>query len=126
MKKIKTVRTTIHWLSFTYVLYIFSKASILKIIEADDMVQGMASFGFNRTWTILIGYGELLGVLGLLAGIWRNKLKNASALYLFPFSVGALMVHFSHKDYMDHYDALFSACALIVLLGTDKHFDIKL
>lgn len=126
MIKSNIARQTVHWLSFAYVLYIFGKASILKVMRDEDMVQGMASFGFNGTWNLLIGYGELLGVLGLLAGIWRNKLKNAAALFLFPFSVGALMVHFSHGDYWDFYDALFSACALIILLGTDNYFEIRL
>lgn len=90
------------------------------------MMEGMSAFGFNKAWTLLIGYLELLGVLGLLAGIIFSEIKNASVIFLFPFSVGALMVHFAHRDYHDFYEAFIVTVLSVVLLATDKSFKIIL
>jgi uncharacterized membrane protein YphA (DoxX/SURF4 family) len=90
------------------------------------MMKGMEMFGFNKTWTLFIGYGELVGVIGLIVGIWTHEVKNASVLFLFPFSVGALMVHFAHSDYLDFYDALICCAASIILLASDKFFKVIL
>lgn len=90
------------------------------------MMDGMSGFGFNKAWTLVIGYLELLGVLGLLTGIISNEVKNASVIFLFPFGVGALMVHFAHRDYHDYYEALIVTVLSVVLLATDKSFKIVL
>jgi uncharacterized membrane protein YphA (DoxX/SURF4 family) len=119
-------RFTIHWAGFSYFLYIFGNASLSKVFKTPEMMAGMESFGFGEHWTLLIGYGELLGVAGLIAGFWYRPIKNAAVLWLFPFCVGALMVHFSHQDYQDHYDALFCCIASIMILVNDKMFKINL
>ncbi len=116
----------VHWLIYAYYLYLFGYASLLKIFQHPPMMQGMAAFGFDRSWTLFIGYGELIGFIGLLAGIFIHQIKNAAILYLFPFSVGALMVHFAHNDYHDFYDALYCSAASIVLLATDRYFKVVL
>jgi hypothetical protein len=90
------------------------------------MIKGMEALGFNKTWSLIIGYGELIGVIGLFTGLWIHGVKNASVIFLFPFAVGALMVHFAHAEYNHFYDALFCSFAAIVLLATDKHFRIQL
>ncbi len=90
------------------------------------MLEGMESLGFNETWTLLIGAGELLGVFGLLVGIIYHKVKNLATLWLLFFAVGALAVHFAHKDYTDYYDALFGSLAAFLLLISDRHFKLEL
>ena len=116
----------IHWVSYCIYLYIFAKASILKIIHHQPMMDGMVVLGFNKTWTLIIGYMELLGVLGLLTGLFFHEAKNAAVIFLFPFSVGALMVHFAHHDYNVFYDALAATVLSVILLSTYKSFKIIL
>ena len=116
----------IHWIAYCYYVYLFGYASLVKVIQKKEMMEGMEMLGFNRTWTLFIGVGELLGVVALIAGFWSHQLKNAGVIYLLPFAIGALMVHFSHKDYTDFYDALFGAIAALVILYTDKYFRIVL
>lgn len=116
----------VHWLLYAYYAYLFGYASLMKVFQHESMLQGMAAFGFSRTWTLFIGYSELIGFIGLLAGIFTHQVKNASILYLFSFSVGALMVHFAHNDYHDFYHALYCSAASIVLLATDRNFKIVL
>ena len=76
-------------------MYLFGYASLFKVFEVTSMMEGMASFGFNRLWTLFIGYGELLGILGLVIGIRYHNVKNVAAILLLFFAVGALMVHFA-------------------------------
>jgi hypothetical protein len=68
----------------------------------------------------------LLGVVGFLLGLWNHPIKNASVLWLFPFAIGALMVHFAHNDYHDSYDALMVCRISLILLLTDKHFKVNI
>lgn len=116
----------IHWLAFTYYLYLFGYASLFKVFKKQSMVEGMKDLGFNETWTLFIGVGELLGVIALVIGIFHHEFKNAGVIWLLPFAVGALMVHFAHHDYRYYYDALFGCIAAVIILYTDKHFAIFL
>lgn len=116
----------IHWLTFCYYVYLFGYASLFKVFQKKEMMEGMESLGFNKTWTLCIGFGELIGVLALIIGLWSHQIKNAAVIYLFLFAVGALMVHFAHHDYVDFYDALFGAISGVVLLATDKYFKVVL
>jgi len=116
----------IHWIVYAYYCYLFGYASLFKLFQKQSMMEGMLSLGFNKTWTIAIGIGELLGVVGLLAGLWIHEIKNASVLWLFLFATGALMVHFAHHDYQDFYDALWGCIAAVILLATDRNFKIIL
>ena len=120
------IRQLIHWGTFAYYVYLFGYASLFKVFQKESMMVGMLSFGFDKTWTLLIGYGELLGVVGLLVGIWYHEVKNLAVLWLFPFAVGALMVHFAYDDYQTFYGALFGCIASVVLLATDKHFKLTI
>ena len=116
----------IHWIAYAYYAYLFGYASLFKIIQKKQMVDSMASLGFGKSWTLLIGYAELLGWLALILGIWFHQLKNAAVLWLFPFAIGALMVHFAHHEYKHFYSALFGCICSVVLLLTNKHFRIIL
>ncbi len=123
MKKMKEI---VHWIAYAYYVYLFGYASLFKVFQKTSMMEGMQYFGFGKTWTLLIGYGELAGVVALLIGIWKRPLKNAAVLWLFPFAIGALMVHFSHNEYQHFYGALFGCITSVVLLLTDKHFRVVL
>lgn len=122
----KKIQATIHWIAFSYYVYLFGYASLFKVFKKQEMMENMKMLGFGEIWTLLIGYGELLGVVGLFIGLWYHKVKNASVLWLFLFAVGALMVHFAHNDYQYFYGALFGSITSILLLLTDKHFRIVL
>lgn len=122
----QTMQTVIHWAAYTYYVYLFGYASLFKVFQEINMMEGMRSFGFGKTWTSVIGYGELLGVIGLIIGLWHHEVKNAAVLWLFPFAIGALMVHFAHRDYLDFYDALLGCITAVVILITDKYFRVIL
>jgi RsiW-degrading membrane proteinase PrsW (M82 family) len=120
----KVFSQIIHWAAFSYLIYTFGYASLFKVFQKQSMMENMRDFGFGKIWTLFIGYGELLGVLGLIVGICHNQVKNLSTLWLFPFAIGALMVHFAYNDYKHFYTALFCCITCFVLLITDKNFKI--
>lgn len=122
----ENLKTLIHWLSYCYYLYIFGYAGLFKVIQKPQMMQSMESLGFNKTWTIFIGFAEIIGVAALLAGIVEPKLKNAAVLYLFPFAVGAFVTHMAHQEYRHFYNSLIVCILSIILLLTDKQFYIRL
>ncbi|MEJ4089214.1 DoxX family protein [Galbibacter orientalis] len=115
-----------HWGAYGYLIYAFGYASLFKVFQKQSMMENMNNFGFGKIWTLSIGYGELLGVIGLINGFWIHQVKNLSTIWLLPFAIGALMVHFAHNDYKYFYTALFSCIACIALLITDKNFKILL
>lgn len=122
----KTTLLIIHWATYAYYLYVFGYASLFKVFQKSSMMEGMEAFGFGKTWALFIGYGELLGVIGLIAGLWIHEVKNAAVLWLFPFAVGALMVHFAHHEYQYYFNALFGCIGSLILLATDKYFRVVL
>ncbi|MBO6588678.1 MAG: DoxX family protein [Muricauda sp.] len=115
-----------HWVAYGYLIYAFGYASLFKVFQKQSMMDNMSNFGFGKIWTLFIGYGELLGVIGLVVGLWRHQVKNLSTLWLFPFAIGALITHFAHHDYEYFYTALYCCVASMVLLATDKNFKIIL
>lgn len=116
----------VHWAAYAYYVYLFGYASLFKVFQIERMMEGMNDLGFNKTWTLLIGYAELIGLFALVAGLWYRPAKNAAVLWLFPFAIGALMVHFAHNDYQYFYGAFFGCVSSVVLLVTDKHFRVVL
>src|SRR5690606_30673905 len=109
-----------------YYFYVFGYASLFKVFLKQSMMQSMQSLGFNKVWTILIGIGELLGVLLIVIGIFKPPLKNAGILLLFPFAIGAFTAHMAHNEYSHYYNSLAVCILTIVLLTTDKRFKITL
>lgn len=121
MEKITAI---IHWLSFTYYLYVFGYASLFKVFQKKSMMESMQNLGFNKTWTILIGIGELIGVILLVIGLFKPQYKNLAILFLLPFAVGAFTAHMAHQEYHHFYNSLIMCILTIVLLITDKSFKI--
>jgi len=119
----ETIKSVAHWLSYAYYLYVFGYASLFKVFQKSAMMQSMQSLGFNKTWTIIIGIGELTGVVLLLIGLYNPQFKNVAVLLLFPFAVTA---HMAHQEYHHFYNSLLMCVLSIVLLATDKTFKIIL
>ncbi len=94
-------------MSYAYYLYVFGYASLFKVFQKQSMMQSMDSLGFNKTWTLGIGVGELLGVL-----------------LLFPFAIGAFTAHMAYGEYHHFYNSLMMCILSVVLLATDKNFKI--
>ncbi len=122
----ETTRTIIHWLSYAYYLYVFGYASLFKIFQKPSMMESMQSLGFNKTWTIMIGIAELIGVLLIVIGIFTPHVKNAGILFLFPFAIGAFTAHMAHQEYNHFYNSLLMCILTIILLATDKNFKISI
>src|SRR5690606_38474890 len=116
------ITKVIHWVSYAYYLYVFGYAALFKVFQKESMMQSMESLGFNKTWTILIGTCELIGVVLLLFGIYKPRYKNLGILLLFPFAVGAFTAHMAHQDYQYFYGALLMCVVSVVLLVTGKTF----
>lgn len=123
MEKITAI---IHWLSFTYYLYVFGYASLFKVFQKKSMMESMQNLGFNKTWTILIGIGELIGVILLIIGLFKPQYKNLAVLFLLPFAVGAFTAHMAHQEFHHFYNSLIMCILTIVLLLTDQNFKIIL
>lgn len=115
-----------HWIAYGYLIYVMGYASLFKVFQKQSMMESMSNLGFGKIWTLFIGYGELLGVIGLIIGFWLHQVKNISIIWLLPFAIGALMVHFAHNDYKYFYEALYCSVACIIILLTDKNFKIIL
>lgn len=115
----------LHWAAYCYYVYIFGYAGLFKVIQRPGMMQSMNSLGFDKTWTIVIGIAEVLGVLALLIGLGNHQIKNMAVLFLFPFAVGALVAHFAHQEYHHYYNALICCVLSVVLLLTEPHFKIS-
>ena len=65
-----------HWVAYGYLIYAFGYASLFKVFQKQSMMENMNNFGFGKIWTLSIGYGELLGVIGLIIGFWIHQVKN--------------------------------------------------
>lgn len=107
-------------------LFIMGYAALYKIFFRTAMMEGMAAFGFSTAWTLFIGYAELLGVLGMLAGLYYPLLLRLAILWLLPFAIGAFTVHMAHAEYVHFYNSLFCCIAPVVLLLTDKRLQVRL
>lgn len=123
MEKLSTV---IHWASYLYYLYIFGYASLFKVFQKKSMMDSMLSLGFNKTWTLIIGIAELIGVILIVVGLFKPPLKTIGILFLFPFAVGAFTTHMAHQEYHHYYHSLWVCILTILLLWTDKNFKIIL
>jgi uncharacterized membrane protein YphA (DoxX/SURF4 family) len=121
-----TLKMIIHWTAYAYYLYVFGYASLFKVFQKQSMMESMQSFGFNKTWTIAIGVGEVIGVTLIVIGLFKPPFKNLGILLLFPFAVGALTAHMAYNEYQHYYNSLLMCVLTFVLLATDKHFKIVL
>ncbi|OOG18987.1 hypothetical protein BWD42_03250 [Sphingobacterium sp. CZ-UAM] len=122
----ETTKSIVHWLSYAYYLYVFGYASLFKVFQKQSMMQSMDSLGFNKTWTLGIGIGELLGVIFLLIGLYKPEFKTVGILLLFPFAIGAFTAHMAHQEYNHYYNSLLMCMLSIILLATDKNFKISI
>jgi uncharacterized membrane protein YphA (DoxX/SURF4 family) len=119
------LRKIAHWSAYAFLLYVFGYASIFKVLQLKDMVNGMQMLGFDKNWTLAIGIGELLGWIALLVGLKFRAVKNIAALYLFPFGVGALTAHFAHAEFSHYHNALFATISAVAVVVLDKNFKIS-
>ena len=122
----ETIKVIIYWLSYVYYLYVFGYASLFKVFQKKSMMESMETLGFNQTWTILIGIGELIGIILVVIGLFKPQFRNAGILLLFPFAVGAFTTHMAYQDYHYFYNSLIMCILTVVMLALDKNFKILL
>jgi len=121
------IKLILHWTGFFVFAYIFGYAALYKVSQSPGMMQGMEAIGFGKTGTILIGWAEIIGVLGLLAGVFYPPVKPLAVLWLWPFAIGAFVVHLSyHHPFSEYRNALLVTVIPLLLLATDKHFSIQI
>lgn len=115
----------IHWISVTVFSFIFGYAGIKKLYQEETMMMGMEELGFDVTWTLAIGFAEVLGTIGVLAGIFVHPVKIISVLLLMPFAIGAFTMHMSQQHLFSIYWQSLAVCVLsVVILWTDKEFEL--
>ncbi|MET3535214.1 DoxX family protein [Chryseobacterium limigenitum] len=114
----------IYWASYAYYLYVFGYASLFKIFQKESMMKSMQSLGFNKTWTMLIGAGEVIGVILIVVGLFKPQFRNLGVLFLFPFAIAAFTAHMAHGEYSHYYNSLIMCILSVVLLLLDKKFKI--
>jgi hypothetical protein len=122
----KRALTWLHWAAFAWYVFIFGRAGLLKVILQKEMVAAMDYMGFNLTWTLVIGWCEVVGVVMMLFGILQPKWKNIGVLFLFPFAVGAFTAHMARQEYQHFYDALTMCVLSVVILATSTRFKMVL
>lgn len=117
----------IHWISILIFSFIFGYAGIKKLYQEEIMMMGMEELGFGTTWTFVIGLAEVLGTIGVLAGVFVNPVKIISVLLLMPFAIGAFTMHMSQQHSFGIYWQSLAVCLLsIIILWSDKEFKIML
>ncbi|MDQ0781597.1 DoxX family protein [Chryseobacterium sp. W4I1] len=119
-------KTVLYWLCYTGYLYIIFPSAISKIIQKPQMMGSMQSLGFNQSWTIAIGIAETIGVLIVLAGLFRPKFRTLGILVLFPFAIGAFTTHMAHQEYHHYYKSLAMCFLSAILLFMDNRITINL
>lgn len=116
----------LHWIAYTYYIYLFGSAGIKKVILYEPMMRSMSSLGYNKGVTILIGVAEVVGLILLLIGFWNHKVKNIAVLFFTPIAIGAFATHIAHQEYNHFYNSLICCVLSGFLLLADKHFRITI
>lgn len=120
-------KVIVHNLSLLVFACIFGYAGLYKVTGHTGMMEGMAALGFGREATLLIGWAEVAGVLGLLAGWFLPGTRSAAVLWLLPFGIGAFAVHMAHHDgFADYKESLLVCILAPVVLLTDRYFRVSL
>jgi hypothetical protein len=116
-----------HWVAFAAFTWIFGYAGLYKVLKVPAMMEGMASMGFHESWTLAIGWAEVIGVVGLLASMFYPPMRSLAVLWLLPFGIGAFTAHMSYHHVFPHYLNAMLVCVLpIILLWTDRHFHVHI
>ena len=120
------IKTIVHYAALAYFIYIFGYAGLFKVIRKKSMMASMESLGYNTFWTLVIGWAEVLGVTGLIAGLFLPHIKSISVLFLLPFAIGAFTSHMAHREF-SHYRHSLTVCILpFFILFTDETFRLVL
>ncbi|WP_353103054.1 DoxX family protein [Myroides odoratus] len=117
----ENIEIIIHWLSYTYFMYVFGYAAISKVSQHNNMMFKMRYLGITKLWTLTIGIGESLGVTFLLLGLFNASFKTIGILILMLFAIGAFAFHMIRKDYSHYHTALIMCVITAVLLVTTNN-----
>ena len=119
-------KAILYWICYLWYLYIIAPSATKKIILYPGMVQSMQSLGFDTTWTLAIGIAEIIGVLLVIAGLFKSQLRTLGILLLFPFVIGAFTAHMAHQEYYHFYNSLIMCVLSFILLFLDERIRINL
>lgn len=76
----------------------FNKSSIYRGGQALNMAEEFAVYGLNETMLYLVGGLKILAALGLLIGLFKEKVTVPSALIMATLMLGAIFMHFKVSD----------------------------
>ncbi len=124
--KVDKIKKIVHWIFMPYYIYEFGYASLAKVFQYPYMMKGMQFYGFNKIWTLGIGYAELIGWGMILIGLFRPKIRIIGIIFLFPFAIGALTAHMSHQEYVHFYPSLIMCISSAVLLWSSKNLKMEI
>jgi hypothetical protein len=82
----------------------------------------MRAAGVKDSWVPWLGTLELLGALGIVAGIWWPAIGVAAAVGLTAFFVGAVLAHARVKD---QWPAMMPPFVLVILGAASTYLEVK-
>lgn len=121
------IKKIFHWIALAIFIYIFGYAGLYKVFKVPGMMEGMAEMGFGATWTLFIGLAEVLGVIGVITGLFIPPVKYISVILLLPFAIGAFTMHMGlHHPFSIYMNSLLVCILPIIILWTDDKFKLIL
>jgi hypothetical protein len=93
---------------------LFLSASLLKLTDQPQAREGQVKFGISAATYKRIGILELLGVVGVLAGLAVPMIGVVAGVGLIAVAIGALVNHLRVKDPLP---AVMGAVVAMVIAG---------
>lgn len=99
MKSLKFLfQATVSLVVFNVWLFRFNQSTIYRGGEASNMIEEFAVYGLSEPFVYLVGGLKVLAALGLLIGLFKEKLVFPSALIMSSLMMGAIFMHFIVAD----------------------------
>jgi uncharacterized membrane protein YphA (DoxX/SURF4 family) len=97
----------------------FSQSTIYRGGTASNMIEEFEVYGLNETMVYVVGSLKVLAALGLLIGIFYEKIILPSAGLMAVLMLGAIAMHFKVEDQAIKYlpaGLLFASSLLLISL----------
>lgn len=117
----------LQYFAYFALLPYFFWAGFIKIIAHEITVNAMTAMGYPLAIIQIIGYIEVLSVLGAVLGIFfkNHQLKNISIFFIACTLLCAVMAHLPQWELYHWISGFGLLTASLVCLLTDPHFKIR-
>jgi len=97
-------------------------SAISKLVKVPDVMTAMASVGVKPNQVPVLAILEIAGGLGLIAGIWNQKLGLAATVGLVLYFAGALIAHLKKKHKVADFAA---ALGIFIIAGITTYLQLQ-